>query len=185
MRDFEQRKSEIFRRSEEKIKENRRKRNRLLAACVPAACLCLCIGYLYSGPGQNKAQGEAMNEGLGKEEQSTVAAGDAVQESESRVEVYREDFSGSYSELDRVARIEKIIGGILESEQVSGEDFVAADQENTREAEYKIILTDGAGNASEYILSGAILTDPAVGKEYRISPGELAELREALELPAE
>lgn len=185
MSNLEQRKAEIFRRGEEKRKENRRKRSRVLAVCVPAVCLCLCTVLLFSGPGQNKAEGEVAYEELAKGDQNTLAAGENQPESMSRVEVYREDFSTVYSEPDRVDRIEKLISGILESEQVSGEDFVAADQENTREAEYKIILTDGHGNASEYILSGATLVEPAAGTEYHIPAGELAELREALGLPAE
>ena len=40
MRNFEERKAEIFRRSENRIKERKRNRNRILALCVP---LCLCI----------------------------------------------------------------------------------------------------------------------------------------------
>lgn len=43
MRNFDERKAEIFRRSENRIKERRRNRNRILALCVP---LCLCIAIL-------------------------------------------------------------------------------------------------------------------------------------------
>ena len=40
MRNFDERKAEIFRRSEKRINERKRNRNRILALCVP---LCLCI----------------------------------------------------------------------------------------------------------------------------------------------
>lgn len=43
MRNFEERKAEIFRRSENRIKERKRNRNRILALCVP---LCVCIAIL-------------------------------------------------------------------------------------------------------------------------------------------
>lgn len=43
MRNFDERKAEIFRRSENRIKERKRNRNRILALCVP---LCLCIAIL-------------------------------------------------------------------------------------------------------------------------------------------
>ena len=43
MRNFEERKAEIFRRSEERINERRKNRRRIVACCVP---LCLCIAVL-------------------------------------------------------------------------------------------------------------------------------------------
>ena len=43
MRNFDERKTEIFRRSENRIKERKRNRNRIIALCVP---LCLCIAIL-------------------------------------------------------------------------------------------------------------------------------------------
>ena len=43
MRNFSERKAEVFRRSENRIKERKRKRNRILACCIP---LCLCIAIL-------------------------------------------------------------------------------------------------------------------------------------------
>ena len=43
MRNFEERKAEVFRRSENRIKERKRNRNRILAMCIP---LCLVITVL-------------------------------------------------------------------------------------------------------------------------------------------
>ena len=40
MRNFEERKAEVFRRSENRIKERKRNRNRILAMCIP---LCLVV----------------------------------------------------------------------------------------------------------------------------------------------
>ncbi len=40
MRSFEERKAEVFRRSENRIKERKRNRNRILAMCIP---ICLVI----------------------------------------------------------------------------------------------------------------------------------------------
>jgi len=50
MRSLEACKAEIFRRSEEKIKQRKKMRNRVLAACVPV-CLCVVIGAagVFSG----------------------------------------------------------------------------------------------------------------------------------------
>lgn len=49
MRNLEDCKAEVFRRSEERIKERKRKRNRVLAWCIPL-CLLLVAGGLYIRP---------------------------------------------------------------------------------------------------------------------------------------
>ena len=49
MRNLEDCKAEVFRRSEERIKERKRSRNRVLACCVPL-CLLLVVGGLYLRP---------------------------------------------------------------------------------------------------------------------------------------
>ena len=49
MRNLEDCKAEVFRRSEERIKERKRKRNRVLAWCIPL-CLLLVTGGLYIRP---------------------------------------------------------------------------------------------------------------------------------------
>ena len=49
MRNLEDCKTEVFRRSEERIKERKRKRNRVLACCIPL-CLLLVAGGLYLRP---------------------------------------------------------------------------------------------------------------------------------------
>ena len=46
MRSLEECKAEIFRRSEVKIKQRKKTRNRILAACIP---LCLCMGIGAAG----------------------------------------------------------------------------------------------------------------------------------------
>ena len=49
MRNLEDCKAEVFRRSEERIKERKRKRNRVLACCIPL-CILLVAGGLYIRP---------------------------------------------------------------------------------------------------------------------------------------
>ena len=49
MRNLEDCKAEVFRRSEERIKERKRTRNRVLACCIPL-CLLLVAGGLYLRP---------------------------------------------------------------------------------------------------------------------------------------
>lgn len=49
MRKLEDCKAEVFRRSEERIKERKRNRNRALACCIPL-CLLLVAGVRYIGP---------------------------------------------------------------------------------------------------------------------------------------
>ena len=49
MRNLEDCRAEVFRRSEERIIERKRKRNRVLACCIPL-CLLLVVGGLYLRP---------------------------------------------------------------------------------------------------------------------------------------
>lgn len=49
MRNLEECKAEVFRRSEERIKERKRTRNRMLACCIPL-CLLLVAGGFYIRP---------------------------------------------------------------------------------------------------------------------------------------
>lgn len=67
MRNFEERKAEVFRRSENRIKERKRNRNRILALCIP---LCLIVtvwsimilpAMMPASKGSNNASGEAMD----------------------------------------------------------------------------------------------------------------------------
>ena len=50
MRNFEERKAEVFRRSENRIKERKRNRNRILAMCIPL-CLILTVFSFTMLPG--------------------------------------------------------------------------------------------------------------------------------------
>ena len=59
MRSLDECKAEIFRRSEEKIKQRKKMRNRVLAACVPV-CLCVVIGAAGVFSGAFGAKGENM-----------------------------------------------------------------------------------------------------------------------------
>ena len=59
MRSLDECKAEIFRRSEEKIKQRKKMRNRVLAACVPV-CLCVVIGAAGAFSGAFGAKSENM-----------------------------------------------------------------------------------------------------------------------------
>ena len=55
MRDLEQYKAEVFRRSEKKILERRKKRKRVVALCIPLAlCVTVCLAALLPAMGDRK-----------------------------------------------------------------------------------------------------------------------------------
>ena len=65
MRNFEERKAEVFRRSENRIKERKRNRNLILAMCIPL-CLVLTIFSFTMLPGMLPVgHDDAENEGFG------------------------------------------------------------------------------------------------------------------------
>ena len=59
MKSFDQRRAEIFRLGEEKIKKQKQLRNRLLALCIPV-CLCLGAWGISALPGADNSAGDNM-----------------------------------------------------------------------------------------------------------------------------
>ena len=68
MRNFEERKAEVFRRSEKRIKERKQRRNHLIMACLPLVlCITILGAFLFPGgtpedPGFNGAAGGGLTE---------------------------------------------------------------------------------------------------------------------------
>jgi len=64
MRNFEERKAEVFRRSEKRIKERKRNRNRILAFCIPL-CLIVTVWSIMILPAMMPASKSDNNAGEG------------------------------------------------------------------------------------------------------------------------
>lgn len=71
MRNFEERKAEVFRRSENRIKERKRNRNRILAFCIPL-CLIVTVWSIMILPAMMPASKSDNNAGEGMDIMGSV-----------------------------------------------------------------------------------------------------------------
>ena len=77
MRNFEERKAEVFRRSENRIKERKRNRNRILAFCVPL-CLIVTVWSIMILPAMMPASKSNNSAGEGMDIMGSVDGTDAA-----------------------------------------------------------------------------------------------------------
>ena len=201
MRNFEERKAEVFRRSEDRIKERKRKRNRILALCIP---LCLVVtvwsvGVLPSLFAQKGNDAECEDDGSLYGDKAPGSEGSFIEESKTHnfvsVSVQGKGYTGEitdtvsvgkvfqniYDILDANGGYKELIGDYTENlDDVENEDMAA---ESTLESErYIITLESSEGNNRVYILNGNILYDQALGEEISLTKEQLNDLLVALEL---
>ena len=77
MRNFEERKAEVFRRSENRIKERKRNRNRILAFCIPL-CLIVTVWSIMILPAMMPASKSNNSAGEGMDIMGSVDGTDAA-----------------------------------------------------------------------------------------------------------
>lgn len=173
MRSFEQRREEIFRRSDERIKAKKRRRSRLIAVCVP---LALCVGLLWISRSPREG-GESVTDFHSVTEGTTPADGalDGTDQTGS--------YNGSalyFSDAAQVERIMQIIDSLSGSGNLQdGSDSIDGVSGLDPQYEYTILLENGSGTAA-YTLSGSTLIDQQTFVTYKLSEQELFELKQAL-----
>jgi hypothetical protein len=130
MRDFEQRKEEIFARSKEKIARRKKYTKRIILTCLPVVlCVYLTGSFLAMGGFFSKKDSAAMENGMAMD---NMAAGDKIYygaevpespemtpmegsnlESGMRLELYRLGYSFSYNEPEILEMFLNILEGEL------------------------------------------------------------------------
>lgn len=167
MRDFEQRKAEIFRRSEERLTQRKRRR-RMIISCVPIV-ICIAVLSVFKLPdielGGGKSAPDAYNPTVSTEKYISV-----------RIQGKGEN-SGYSKVIEDHETIEKIVNSIagVESEKNSTEsseptenksagkpqDAVAGASPSKKEEDSGYTITIAASDGSErvYTISDDILTD--------------------------
>lgn len=162
MRSFEERKAEILRRSEKRIKH----RVRVLAACIP---LTLCVGVCAA----------LAITGMGNGELAEDLNGDI--EIEMHSQSVRE-IRLSVTDEAQVAQVRKFIDGLYDHSAASPDmdlEFTVMEDYSKKEC-YIITLPDENGESAEYRLTGFKLVDVKTGSEYALSYEQLMELKAAL-----
>lgn len=185
MRDFEQRREEIFRRSQARIQARRKRNKRIVMTCVPVA-LCLCVaGFFLSGPfAVSNDCAEAENNSQFSCDQSSN--GSLIT---SLVEVRVTDGKGERVYTD--PQVVQMVSAMLTFPETEDGSTVAdradgALMENMAAALGCVLkVTDVTGTETTYALLDGQLTELDSGRSRVLDDAQLKQLREALELGAE
>lgn len=185
MRNFEERKAEIFRRSGERMKERKRNRRRILMSCVTVVLFAGVLSLSF-----------AHNAFMAKESSDSIDNwSDTIHVNEPSfvypIAVELKDLdSGETRNIEECYDIIRVTG-ILNSltERVKGSDQIKSETQRTETVEiisYEITVTredeTGEEKTNVYILRGDIIIDESTKKEYQLSDDELDELLTVLGL---
>ena len=190
MRNFEERKAEVFRRSEKRIKERKQRRNHMLMACIPLVlCLTIFGAFLFPQMDDFKQAPESSNEQfsgtMGKDEIGGLFAGS--------VEVSGNGVSSYYTSVENVQGIMRLINGIVAVPETNDgddlRDYITDEStstdanENYQENCYKIVVHRSDGTSTEYLLVGSRLIDQNTQQEFPVSEDTMKDLKNALGIP--
>ena len=190
MRNFEERKAEVFRRSEKRIKERRARRNHILMTCIPLVlCLTIFGAFLFPQLDDFKQAPESSNEqfsgAMGKDEIGGLFTGS--------VEVSGNGVSSYYASVENVQGIMRLINGIVAVPETNDgddlRDYITDEStstdvnENYQENCYKIVVHRSDGTSTEYLLVGSRLIDQNTQQEFPVSEDTMKDLKNALGIP--
>ena len=192
MRSFEERKAEVFRRSENRIKERKRNRNRILAMCIPI-CLVITVWSIMILPAMMPANKSNNSAGEGMDIMGGV---DGTEAAFVRVEVMSTGTATQSAILkddaDKVAQIYHTMqssfvnssGGNKESVNDKAEDD-ALTEENKDYSQsgttnlssgFRIIFTTENGVQTIYSLSGDKLINETTKQETILTEDQRSNL---------
>lgn len=204
MRNFEERKAEVFRRSEKRIKERKRNRNRILACCIPL-CLCITILSVIYLPNAN-----LFSDKSGNAEDMNMAGGlnGTSEFIYTSLEITNNiESTGNSRKENDIANIENIYN-IIQSSFSAEEDLPTGDkhdefphaqkgegankdenhsgidqfQNYTKGMSYTITFIAVDGTQRNYTLDGNLLTNKATKQEVTLTDSQMSELQKALGL---
>ena len=198
MRNFEERKAEVFRRSEKRIKERKARRNHILMACIP---LVLCITILGAFLHPNVTPDGAADpgdtspvvDGMGSDGFTSLSCPIA------KITVSGNNFSISHTEVADLLLISDQLYSygtrapssngttdtVVDEDDVpkdNGED-VSGSIMDSANAAYTITMVTHEGVKTEYQLVGKTLTNLTTNQTYKLTQTQANELRTLLGIP--
>ena len=196
MRNFEERKAEVFRRSEKRIKERKQRRNHILMACIPLVlCITLLGAFLFPGatPEDPRFNGSAGG-GLTEEKFESLSCPIA------KITVTGGNFSQTYKEVEDLLLIsDQLYSYGSRGSETNGttDDGIASEGEDRKEnaddvsgsvadsanIAYTITLITHEGVKTEYRLVGKTLKNLTTKQTYNLSQTQVNELYELLGIP--
>ena len=198
MRNFEERKAEVFRRSEKRIKERKRNRIRILAMCIPI-CLVITVWSIMILPAMFPANKSNNSAGEGMDIMGGV---DGTEAAFVRVEVVSTGTATQSSiqkdDVNEVAQIYYSVqssfvnsgGGNKESAKEEAEDDVLTEENKdylqsgttNLSSGYRIIFTTENGAQTTYLLTGDKLVNEATKQETILTEDQRSNLLNMLGL---
>lgn len=190
MRSFEERKAEVFRRSENRIKERRKARSRALAVCIPL-CLIITVWSVTVLP----AMLPVNNKNSGAAAERAENTSDAIYYSKN--EYVRIETKNSTAE-DQTAILKKdpeeiaeayrlvqsMLNGNEQNDNHRTEDHeqqqTAGGNANKAASAYKITFTATDGDQTCYMLNDHVLIDIGTNKETVLTEEQYVQLLQAL-----
>ena len=183
MRDLSEYKAEIFRRSEEKIKERKRNRNRTFAFCIP---LCLVIAAVAFAKLPNISASNITDENISSGSDAMLILVE-VQNSENKLQssiVNAEDVSDVYlmiqSSFETAVQADDMAD---DHRYVTTSQTVVQDSLSLfSDTKYKILFTVKDGETFSYTLDGNKLIDNTTNEKVTLSSEQAFELQSKLGL---
>ena len=184
MRNFEERKAEIFHRSEQRIKERKRIRNATLTLCIPL-CLVLTIWSVTMFP-KMLSTGTTFDKNTENMSRFESVVITSFRESDTKAE--------TITDSDKVIAIYGAIMDLYQTEnfktfedgsdnkksEFQEEDLVLGDA--STEVEYAIYFTTADGTEIRFVINGNELRNTKNGNRVQLSKEQRNELLELLEL---
>ena len=193
MRTMQECYEEALRRSEERIKERKKRRTHLLVACIPVVlCLTIFAGFLL--PGFGVTTDMAAPEATLPFYIAESAMGDGAVILMDSVEVVGNGLSHKYTSPEDVREIMDFITSIVTTPQTNttAETFdILTDSSLTDDAiimpggdtlvnGYQIILLHSSGTTEEYTLLGPSLTNCVTGEVFPLNEETYFALKDLL-----
>ena len=183
MRYLSEYKAEIFRRSEEKIKERKRNRNRTFAFCIP---LCLVIAAVAFAKLPNISASNITDENISSDSDAMLILVE-VQNSENKLQssiVNAEDVSDVYlmiqSSFETAVQADDMAD---DHRYVTTSQTVVQDSLSLfSDTKYKILFTVKDGETFSYTLDGNKLIDNTTNEKVTLSSEQAFELQSKLGL---
>jgi len=193
MRSFEERKAEVFRRSENRIRERRRILRSALAVGIPL-CLIITAWSVTVLPTMSPASGSTSDTA---DERAESFSDTAYTQSELRVESMNSAAEDQYAVLKNnpaeVAEVYRLVQLMLNSKQSEGNYQTESQERQPLPSDaayetasgYKIIFTAYDGSQTGYMLNDHILIDNGTKKETVLTEEQYLQLLQALGVQTE
>ena len=192
MRDLKECQAEVFRRSEKRIKERKRRRNHILMVCIPVA-LCVSLFSVLNLPdmmstgSSDFAAPEMYANGLTEDMLGSLSC------TVSEITVTGSGFSQSYTDLDQILRISNQLyacetrgwgdGNSEVADDEDGSENISSVTADSATAGYRITLVMHEGENARYLLAGNTLKNLLTDRSYTLTQIQVYELYDLLGIP--